>query len=32
MQHISKDVFFFVKNNAPDNQSLTKKFKNNSKK
>ena len=29
MQHIPKDVFFFVKNNAIDNQPLTKKLKNN---
>ncbi len=25
MQHISKDVFFFVKNNAPDYQVVKKK-------
>jgi hypothetical protein len=27
MQHISKDVFFYAKNNAPDYQPLTKKLK-----
>jgi hypothetical protein len=32
MQHISKDVFFYAKNNAVDNQVVRKKLKNNSQK